>query len=140
MFIMYSGLGINENAQTSSINGFGGARFVERFAEKEGRVIIGDDHIIKKTPQQVLQTDIIANFIQHFKTGMVPQQDFIILCYAKNAKLDLGIRNYLFHSCGHMLKLIHAGLKVTICVPLLLYSTISKCDGSRFLGTCNTNK
>lgn len=85
MFIMYSGLGINENAQTSSINGFGGVRFVERFAEKEGRVIIGDDHIIKKTPQQVLQTDIIANFIQHFKTGMVPQQGFIILCYAKNA-------------------------------------------------------
>lgn len=116
--LMWLGLGMKENADTPSMNGSGG-RFVEEFAEEEGRVVIDDERIMRKTPQQEFQTSI-ENLRKRFENDTVLQQNlWDLLNSAENAKLDHCIRKYLLQFCEYMFKPIDVGLKVTIRVPTL---------------------
>jgi transcription initiation factor TFIID subunit 2 len=69
--LAWLGLAMKENSGVSSN---GSNRFVEEFAEEEGRVVIDDDRsMLKKTAQQEFQTSI-ENLRKRFENDTMLQQ------------------------------------------------------------------
>ncbi|KAI9256062.1 hypothetical protein EDC94DRAFT_636102 [Helicostylum pulchrum] len=100
------------------------SRFIEEFAEEEGRVVIDDDRVpVKKTAQQELHSNI-ENLRKRFENDVELQQDlWNLLNTPENQKLDHCIRKYLLQFCEYTFKPIDIGLKVTIRVPTVPISS-----------------
>ncbi|KAI8088239.1 hypothetical protein BDF21DRAFT_378346 [Thamnidium elegans] len=94
------------------------SRYIEEFAEEEGRVVIDDDRVhVKKTAQQEFHSNI-ENLRKRFENDVELQQDlWNLLNTPENQKLDHCIRKYLLQFCEYTFKPIDIGLKVTIRVP-----------------------
>ncbi|KAI8388692.1 Bromodomain-containing protein [Radiomyces spectabilis] len=95
-------------------------RFIEEFAEEEGRVVIDDDRqSFKKTAQQEFQANV-ENLRKRFEHNYQLQQTiWEMLNSPESSHLDHCTRKYLLQFCEYMYKPIDVGLKVTIRVPSL---------------------
>ncbi|KAF7727505.1 hypothetical protein EC973_007483 [Apophysomyces ossiformis] len=112
--LAWLGLAMKEKTDLSQ------SRFVEEFAEEEGKVIIDDDRQpFGKTPQQEFQASV-ENLRKRFENNSELQQNiWDILNLPEHSTLDHCIRKYLLQFCEYMYKPIDVGLKVTIRVPSL---------------------
>ncbi|KAI8636070.1 hypothetical protein BD408DRAFT_377484 [Parasitella parasitica] len=114
--LAWLGLAMRESTDLPAITN----RFVEEFAEEEGRVVIDDERgPMEKTPQQQFQASI-ESLRKRFENDHHLQQTlWNLLNSSENTKLDHCIRKYLLQFCEYMFKPIDVGLKVTIRVPTL---------------------
>ncbi|KAK4514480.1 erg10, acetyl-CoA C-acetyltransferase [Mucor velutinosus] len=114
--LAWLGLAMRESSDTPVVTN----RFVEEFAEEEGRVVIDDERgPVEKTPQQQFQASI-ESLRKRFENDTVLQENlWNLLNSSENTKLDHCIRKYLLQFCEYMFKPIDVGLKVTIRVPTL---------------------
>ncbi|EPB84066.1 hypothetical protein HMPREF1544_09197 [Mucor circinelloides 1006PhL] len=114
--LAWLGLAMRESSDAPVVTN----RFVEEFAEEEGRVVIDDERgPIEKTPQQQFQASI-ESLRKRFENDTALQENlWNLLNSSENTKLDHCIRKYLLQFCEYMFKPIDVGLKVTIRVPTL---------------------
>ncbi|OAC99282.1 hypothetical protein MUCCIDRAFT_116414, partial [Mucor lusitanicus CBS 277.49] len=114
--LAWLGLAMRESSDAPVVTN----RFVEEFAEEEGRVVIDDERgPVEKTPQQQFQASI-ESLRKRFENDTVLQENlWNLLNSSENTKLDHCIRKYLLQFCEYMFKPIDVGLKVTIRVPTL---------------------
>ncbi|KAI8141998.1 hypothetical protein BJV82DRAFT_616718 [Fennellomyces sp. T-0311] len=96
-------------------------RFVEEFAEEEGRATLLDDKRQSKRSGEPDDQVYIENLRKQFENNVQLQESvWRLLNSAENSTLDHSIRKSLLQFCEYMYKPADVGIKVTIRMPSLV--------------------